>query len=95
MKIFSEAKYLEPPMPFRSFVRHISKHLPKEVQISLMTREIANISELENILDVFQNIRDQEISRRHNQPSMNNGGNHGPQRGPPHGQAYPRREQNN
>ena len=33
MIIFNEAKYLEPPLPFRSFVRHISKHLPREVQI--------------------------------------------------------------
>ena len=82
MRIFNEAKYLEPPLPFRSFVRHISKHLPREVQITLMTREVANISELENILDVFQNIRDQELSRRQNQQSGNNGGNQGPPRGP-------------
>ena len=30
MKIYNEAKYLEPPLPFRSFVRHISKHLPRD-----------------------------------------------------------------
>ena len=54
MKIFNEAKYLEPPLPFRSFVRHISKHLPREVQITLMTREIGDINELENMLDVLQ-----------------------------------------
>ena len=57
MRIFNEAKYLEPPLPFRSFVRHISKHLPREVQITLMTREVAEINELEKILDIFQNIR--------------------------------------
>ena len=56
MTIYNEAKYLEPPLPFRSFVRHISKHLPREVQITLMTREITNISELENMLDILQNI---------------------------------------
>ena len=53
-RLYNEAKYLEPPLPFRSFVRHISKHLPREVQISLKTREIAEISELEKILDIFQ-----------------------------------------
>ena len=56
MNIYNEAKYLEPPLPFRSFVRHVSKHLPREVQITLMTKEITNISELENMLDVLQNI---------------------------------------
>ena len=38
MRIFNEDKYLEPPLPFRSFVRHVSKHLLCEVQITLMTR---------------------------------------------------------
>ena len=33
MRIFNEAKYLELPLPFRSFMRHVSKHLPHEVQI--------------------------------------------------------------
>ena len=61
MKIFNEAKYLEPPLPFRSFVRHVRKHLPREVQITLMTREVADINELKNVLDVFQSIRDCEI----------------------------------
>ena len=64
MKLYNEAKYLEPPLPFQSFVRHISKHLPREVQITLMTREVSDINELEKILDVFQNIKDQEDSRR-------------------------------
>ena len=27
-KLYNEAKYLEPPIPFKSFVRHVSKHLP-------------------------------------------------------------------
>ena len=63
MKMYNEAKYLEPPLPFRSFVRHISKHLLREVQVTLMTREIVEISELEKILDIFQSIRDREIGR--------------------------------
>ena len=63
MKIYNEAKYLEQLLPFRSFVRHISKHLPREVQITLMMREITDISELEKILDIFQNIRDREMGR--------------------------------
>ena len=45
MRIFNEAKYLELLLPFQSFVRHISKHLPREVQITLMTREIGDINE--------------------------------------------------
>ena len=68
MTIYNEAKYLEPPLPFRSFVRHISKHLPREVQITLMTREIRNINELENMLDVLQNIGEHDIGRRPNTP---------------------------
>ena len=61
MKIYNEAKYLEPPLPFRSSVRHISKHLPREVQITLMMREVTEINELEKVLDIFQNIRDREM----------------------------------
>ena len=68
MTLYNEAKYLEPPLPFRSFVRHISKHLPREVQITLMTREITNISELENMLDILQNIGERDIGRRPNTP---------------------------
>ena len=68
MRLYNEAKYLEPPLPFKSFVRHISKHLPREVQITLMTREINDINELEKILDIFQNIRDREVGRRQNHP---------------------------
>ena len=78
----NEAKYLEPPLPFQSFVRHISKHLPREVQITLMTREVSDINELEKILDVFQNIKDQEDSRCIQQPNMQNGGNYTPRGGP-------------
>ena len=57
IKLYNEAKHLEPPLPFWSFVRHISKHLPPEIQITLMTREVTEITELEKILDIFQNIR--------------------------------------
>ena len=53
-KLYNEAKYLEPPIPFKSFVRYISKHLPREVQITLMTKEIENLNELERILDILQ-----------------------------------------
>ena len=81
MKIYNEAKYLEPPLSFRSFVRHISKHLPREVQITLMIREIVEISELEKILDIFQNIRDREIGRHQNPPVSHTNGNHNPSRG--------------
>ena len=88
MRIFNEAKYLEPPLLFRSFVRHISKHLPREVQITLMTREVADINELENILDVFQNIRDREVD----QSSMNSSIHYTPQRGSPQGHAYSKQE---
>ena len=63
MKLYKEAKYLEPPLPFRSFACHISKHLPREIQITLMTREVMEITELEKILDIFQNIRDMELGR--------------------------------
>ena len=61
MRLYNEAKYLEPPLPFRSFVRHVSKHLPREIQITLITRNITEITELEKILDIFQNIRDSGI----------------------------------
>ena len=44
-KLYNEAKYLEPPIPFKSFVRYVSKHLPREVQVTLMTKEIENLSE--------------------------------------------------
>ena len=81
MKIYNEAKYFEPPLPFRSFVRHISKHLPWEVQITLMTREITDINELEKILDIFQNIRDREIGRHQNPPKTHNNGSNSQPRG--------------
>ena len=94
MKIFNEAKYLEPPLPFRLFVRHISKHLPREVQILLMTREIAEISELEKIFDIFQNIRGREIGRHLNPPGTQNNGNHNQTRGSPHVHRDARGENN-
>ena len=56
-RLYNEAKYLEPPLLFKSFVRHVSKHLPREVQITLMTKEINDMNELERILDVLQSIR--------------------------------------
>ena len=67
--------------PFRSFVRHISKHLPREVQISLMTREIVEINELEKILDLFQSIRNREIARRPSPPVVFTNGNNNQTRG--------------
>ena len=92
MRIFNEAKYLEPPLLFWSFVRYVSKHLPREVQITLMTREVADINELENILDIFQNIRDCEIGRRPNQSGTNSSSHFAPQRGSPQGHAYGKQE---
>ena len=52
-KLYNEAKYLEPQIPFKSFVRHVSKHLPREVQTTLMTKEIEDMNELERILDIL------------------------------------------
>ena len=52
-KLYNEAKYLEPQIPFKSFVRHVSKHLPKDVQTTLMTKEIEDMNELERILDIL------------------------------------------
>ena len=83
MRLYNEAKYLEPPLPFRSFVRHISKHLPREIQITLMTREIIEITELEKILDIFQNIRERDMSRRINTPASHINGNYNQPRGIP------------
>ena len=81
MKIYNEAKYLEPPLPFWSFVRHISKHLPREVQITLMTREIVDINELESMLDVLQNIGEREGGRCPNPPAVMNNDNYHQYRG--------------
>ena len=51
-KLYNEAKYLQPQIPFKSFVRHVSKYLLREVQITLMTKEIEDMNELERILDL-------------------------------------------
>ena len=83
MRLYNEAKYLEPPLPFRSFVRHISKHLPREIQITLMTRDITEITELEKILDIFQNIKEREMGRRPNPPASHTNGNYHQSRGIP------------
>ena len=58
IKLYNEVKYLEPPLLFRSFVHHVSIHLSRKIQITLMVHEIGDITELEKILDIFQNIRD-------------------------------------
>ena len=83
MKMYNEAKYLEPPLSFRSFMRHISKHLLREVQITLMTREVEDINELEQILDIFQNIRDREMGRRPNPPVLHTNENYNRPSGTP------------
>lgn len=49
MKTYNEAKYLEPSIPFQSFIRHISIQLPREVQTNLMTKKVADLNELEDI----------------------------------------------
>ena len=69
-KLYNEAKFLEPPIPFKSFVRYVSKHLPREAQITLMTKDIENLSELERILDILQSIRDRETVGRPIQLSL-------------------------
>ena len=94
-KLYNEAKYLEPQIPFKSFIRHVSKHLPREVQITLMTREIADINELENMLDVLQNIRDREMGRRPNPPAAHTNGNYHPSRGTPNSYRGTRGSNNN
>ena len=81
MRLYNEAKYLEPPLPFLSFVCHISNHLPREIQITLMTQEIMEITELEKILDRFQNIREWDMSRRINTPAAHINGNYNQPRG--------------
>ena len=81
MRSYNEVKYLEPPLSFRSFVRYTSKHLPREIQINLMTWEVEDINELEQILDIFQNIRDRETGRRPNPPAPYTNGNHYQPRG--------------
>ena len=60
-----------------------SKHLPREIQITLMTREIVEITELEKILDIFQNIRERDMSRRINTPALHINGNYNQPRGMP------------
>ena len=62
------------------------------LQITLMTREVSDINELEKILDVFQNIKDQEDSRRIQQLDMQNGGNYTPRGGPNGGTTQNGRE---
>ena len=74
-KLYNEAKYLEPPIPFKSFVRYVSKHLPREVQVTLMTKEIENLDELERVLDILQSINDREMGRRSIQPNTSNHNN--------------------
>ena len=71
-KLYNEAKYLEPPIPFKSFVRYVSKHLQREVQVTLMTKEIETLNELERVLDILQSINDREMGRRPIQPNMSN-----------------------
>ena len=48
-----------------------------------MTREITEITELEKILDIFQNIQEQDMSRRPNPPGSHINGNYNQSRGIP------------
>ncbi len=59
-----------------------------------MTREVNNINDLENMLDVFQNIMDREVSRRPQQSNTNSGGSYTQQGGPRTGTTYNGREPN-
>ena len=71
-RLYNEAKYLEPPIPFKLFVRYVSKHLPREVQVTLMTKEIETLNELERVLDILQSIHDREMGRRPIPHTINN-----------------------
>ena len=55
------------------------------MQITLMTKEITNINELENMLDVLQNIGERDIGRRPNTPVVphHNNNNYHQNRGTP------------
>ena len=57
-------------------------------------REVSNINDLESMLDVFQNIRDREVSRHPHQPNVYSGGSYTQQGGPRTGNTYNRREPN-
>lgn len=61
---YNETKYLEPPLTFKYFVRRVSQHLPKEVQVGLISKEIRDWEDLEATLDGLQGIRDREIEKR-------------------------------
>lgn len=55
---------MEPPLPFKVFIRYISSNLPREIQTTIMTREVSDLNELEKILNMFQTIQDREMSRK-------------------------------
>ena len=59
-----------------------------------MTKEVSDIHELEKILDVFQNIKDQEDSRRTPLPNVHNGGSYEPRGGQNGGITHEGREPN-
>ena len=50
-------------MPLSSFIRYISKHLPKDIRSIIRTREFANIAELEKILEAYQSMKEEEDSK--------------------------------
>ena len=60
MRLYSQVKYLEPPMPLSSFIRYVSKHLPKDIRSTIRTREFTDVAELEKILEAYQSMREEE-----------------------------------
>ena len=62
-RLYSQVKYLEPPMPLSSFIRYISKHLPKDIWSTIRTREFINIAELEKILEAYQSMKEEEDNK--------------------------------
>ena len=50
-------------MPLPSFIRYISKHLPKDIRSTIRTREVANIAELEKILEAYQSMKEEEDNK--------------------------------
>lgn len=65
-RLYNEAKYLDSPLPCRSLMSHINKHLPWNIQITLMVREnfVEEVIEFEKILNIFQNIKDWELDSK-------------------------------
>ena len=62
-RLYSQVKYLEPPIPLSSFIRYVSKHLPKDIRSTIRTREFTDIAELEKILEAYQSMKEEEDNK--------------------------------